>query len=292
MTKRIVKTSNLSKQELRNIRNLWETCASHDKYNIKLYWNILANRQLPEFDDILYYQDNTLIGYLALFLFKEDQAELNALVHPQYRRKGMFTHLLAEAKIELKQRRINDTLLICNKENKFAEKWIQALPHVQFDHAECQMHHVTKPMTFPELPSIEFQVATENDIPLLARLDNACFNSSYDQVIFRFSMNMREKVRTAYIATHNNQVIGKCHIRIDDGDKVFIHDVCVPPEHQRKHYATSMVLQLLEMYKRQGFKIIYLDVLADNEKAIKLYERCGFKITAHHDFYRIPVTSL
>ena len=291
MTKKLIKTSDLSKQELRNIKNLWEICTKADGFNIKLYWNILADRQLPEFDDFLYYQDNTLIAYLALFAFKEDQAELNAMVHPKYRHKGIFEYLIAEAKLELRKRQISTVLFICNKANALSERWIKSLNNVEFDHAECQMHLVTKPKS-TEVPEVEFQIATEADIPILARIDNACFSSTYDQVAFRFTQNMKEKVRTAYLVKANHEVIGKCHIRIDDNDKAFIHDLCIPPEYQRKHYATAIVLNLLDMYKKKDYKTIYLDVLADNQAAIKLYENCGFEITAHHDFYRLPGSSL
>lgn len=290
MLKQFIKITELTKQQIRSVKNLWEECRKADSFNIKLYWNIIADRQIPEFDDFLYLQNGKLIAYLAIFAFKEDCVELNAMVHPDYRHKGIFTFLFEEAVLEIRKRQISSALLICNKKSHIAEKWIKKLNNVEFDHAECQMHYVKKP-NVNEAPEVEFEVATEKDIPVLARIDNECFSSTYDQIVFRFTQNMKEKVRTAYLVKHDGKVIGKCHIRIDDGDKAFIHDLCIPPEFQRKHYATAIVLKILDMYKKKGYKTIYLDVLADNEAAIKLYEKCGFEITAHHDFYRVSVES-
>jgi ribosomal protein S18 acetylase RimI-like enzyme len=46
-----------------------------------------------------------------------------------------------------------------------------------------------------------------------------------------------------------------------------------------------MVMQIMEMLENKKIKTIYLDVEGKNESAIKLYEQCGYEITAIHDFW-------
>lgn len=55
--------------------------------------------------------------------------------------------------------------------------------------------------------------------------------------------------------------------------------VCVAPEHRGKGIASKMLSSFIEI---KANKILELDVLANNESAIRLYSRCGFQITAQY----------
>src|SRR3989338_4249388 len=290
-SKKLLKTTELTKQDLRTLKNLVEECQQADGFRIKLYWNILADRQLPEFDDLFYYQNGKLIGYLALFAFKEEEAELNDIIHPKHRRQGIFSYLLQEAILDLPKRGIRSIQIICNQQAQAALNFVKKLPETQYDHSEYQMIATRNP-SFTEVPTIELQLATKDDIPTLARIDNACFNTTFELVIYRFLSNMKELNRTTWFAKVNGTIIGKMHIRMDEGNKAFIHDLCVLPEFRRKHYAAGMVLTIMDRMKKKGASQVYLDVLADNVNAIQLYEHCGFEITSKNDFWKIPIHSL
>src|SRR5262245_56985602 len=106
MTKQITKTSKLHKNELSSIKKLTEIAGTYDQYKIKLYWNILQNRQTQELNDFLYYVDGNLVAYLALFTFKINEAEISAVVHPKFRKQQIFKTLLEEANNEVKKRGI------------------------------------------------------------------------------------------------------------------------------------------------------------------------------------------
>lgn len=290
ITKQLIKTTKLTKQELRNITNLTQQAYQHDRFNIRLYWNILQDRQLPEFDDFLCYVEGKLVGYLALFVFKEDEAELNAVIHPKHRNQGIFSRLLEEAALELKRRNIPKCQLITHKSAELGIQLAKARGG-KYDHSECEMRSIHKPK-FENLPTLELRPATENEVFILAKIDSQCFHTEVEKIAMRLLKNMQEKHRKAWIASFDGVDIGKAHVRFDDENTAFIHDLGVLPEHRRKHFGMAMVVQLRELLKKQGFHTIALDVLADNTSAIHMYEKCGFELTAEHQFWAVKVENL
>ncbi len=284
--KQTIKTTRLSRQELRNIRNLMQECAKEDKFQARLYWNILKDRQIPEFDDFLYFVEGKLIAYLALFVFKEDKAELNAIVHPKWRRQGIFSYLLKEAGLELDRRKIALCDFICHSSATVALD-IAKKYSAEYKYSECEMQVTHKP-TLENLPQVELRLAKEEDIKTLAEIDSACFHTNVRRMVERFQESMKEKNRRIWIASVDGQYVGKAHIRYDEENVAFIHDLGVLPTFQRKGYAKAMVMILRDLLKKEGYSKIALDVLKDNQAAIQLYERCGFELIAEHQFWEFP----
>ena len=272
--RQLIKTSRLSNQELRNIRNLVDLCAKHDGYAVRLYWNIMKDRQLPEFDDFLYYVNGKLIAYLATFAFKENEVEINAVVHPGYRNQGIFHYLIHEASIEISKRKIGYSLLVVHDSATKSIDFAKSIG-AEYDHAECVMHLQNEPETF-DSPEIKLQLAKPDDVEELARIDSLCFNTLYEKMVYRFMNNMKEKNRKAWLVINaDGYNVGKTHVRFDNDNTGFIHDLCVLPEFRRQRYGSALVMALIKQLKKLNCRKIYLDVLADNTNAIGMYERCG-----------------
>lgn len=64
---------------------------------------------------------------------------------------------------------------------------------------------------------------------------------------------------------------------VQNSQFAYISNVCVHPEYRGMHVGSMMLKQIIEIYKRQYFDEIALDVLADNIGAIKLYQNLGFQ---------------
>ena len=57
----------------------------------------------------------------------------------------------------------------------------------------------------------------------------------------------------------------------------WISDLYVKKEHRKNGYASLLINLAFHAFKKQGYSDIRLNVYAHNEKAIKLYEKLGFK---------------
>lgn len=279
----LTKTTKLSKNELKEIKNLSILSHNIDKFKTKFYWNILEDRKLPEYDDFLLYIEGNLAAYVGVFAFKEDEVELTAIVHPKHRRQGYFKSLLSEVFSELTSRGFKRCLLICNRDAQIATQIMNKL-QTTYSHSEYEMVLKEK-AKFDNLPALELREYNQDDIIDLAQMDAVCFNSSLDKMIFRFINSMGEKNRHVYVAIYNGEKIGKAHLRFDEKNHAYIHDLCILPDHRRKRLATALVMQIMEILEKKKIKQIYLDVEGKNTSAIKLYEQCGYQITAIHDFW-------
>ncbi|MDB5200944.1 MAG: family N-acetyltransferase [Ferruginibacter sp.] len=71
-------------------------------------------------------------------------------------------------------------------------------------------------------------------------------------------------------------------LHLDDYSE--ISAVCTHPDHSGKGYAAALLQQQAGIIIRDG-KTAFLHVRADNQRAIQLYERTGFKISRPMNFY-------
>lgn len=64
---------------------------------------------------------------------------------------------------------------------------------------------------------------------------------------------------------------------VKEADFAYISNICVDPKFRDLHVGTFLINHLLELYKKKKFEEIVLDVLAENPRAIHLYEKMGFR---------------
>ena len=72
--------------------------------------------------------------------------------------------------------------------------------------------------------------------------------------------------------------------RLHVGNFTEISAVCTHPDHTGKGYAHTLMQKQLQIILQQGQQP-FLHVRADNERAIALYLRCGFRISRNMNFY-------
>lgn len=287
MIKQLTKLSKLHKSDLKQIRNLADHAEQQDRFKIKLYWYVIENRLTNEFNDFFYYVDGNLVAYLGLFTFQSDEAEITAVVHPKYRSQGLFKKMLGEALLELHQRQINYCVWICPRGSVIDEAYIKALSG-EYTFSQVEML-LSKPPVSKELPQVFLRPATKADLLILAKIGSISFQSSFSETLQRFTENMEEKNRYIWLlSTAENENIGKIHVRIDESNAAFIHDLCILPEHRGKNYAMSMIMSTIKMLRDRGQRQILLDVECDNQGALRLYQQCGFEALVTYDFWRVP----
>src|SRR5579863_3191118 len=85
----LIKKQALTRTELAAIAQLADICNSYEDLHISFGW--LSTRPPgDQTSDFLYYQNGLLIGYLNISSYGTKEKELSGMVHPDYRRKGIF----------------------------------------------------------------------------------------------------------------------------------------------------------------------------------------------------------
>src|SRR5258708_22847087 len=106
----LVKRRTLMEAEVAEIEQLIAVCDDYEGLHMRLGLDELRKRSGDEARDLLYYEDGALVGYLAIDGWGKER-ELTGMVRPGYRRRGIFSQLLAAAKEEYHRLRVRTLIL-------------------------------------------------------------------------------------------------------------------------------------------------------------------------------------
>ena len=120
--------------------------------------------------------------------------------------------------------------------------------------------------------------AEERDLDAITLIEARCFegqdpwsrNAFYNEIV-------ENADRTLYLAAEKDQtVIGYMGVWkiLDEGH---ITNVAVDPDHRRQHIAEKIIEEMIKRTSEEGITSWTLEVRADNEPAIRLYEKMGFR---------------
>lgn len=137
------------------------------------------------------------------------------------------------------------------------------------------------------LGQVEIRNCKAGDLRAIQRIENTSFDDPYSSMIFwSFYLSPRSIFRVAVL---NQKIAGYCIVTIDrsrenDPDGTaghFAHlaSLAVEPEARRKGIASKLMEDVISRTKK-GFsdiKRMELEVRVDNEAAIALYSKFGFK---------------
>jgi ribosomal protein S18 acetylase RimI-like enzyme len=315
----------LSQTELEEIQQLAQICNTEDKLDLRLNWEALRRRSKSETNDFLYYEQNTLIGFLGLYIFNSREAEVSGMVHPAYRRRGIFTQLLNAAQDEVRHRNIPTLLLIVEHSSTSGQALVRQIG-TTYDHSEYKMilERFQQPANFDE--RLQFREARIDDLPAFKQITAEAFGMSDDEVDWYPAHVLENPARRYYLATLTNViilqypesgskaqddqstsysslkavytdapngskevVIGKLDVSLE-GQTAFIYGFAVLPEYRRLGYGRQILARTLQELLASGHERITLEVATENRNALSLYQSCGFRETSSYDYYALAVS--
>ena len=94
-----------------------------------------------------------------------------------------------------------------------------------------------------------------------------------------FDYSKLKKINKRYEFTIDNYIMGLID-EVKNVNFAYISNVCVDPNYRDLHIGTFLLENLIKEYKNKLYKEIVLDVLADNPRAIHLYQKMGFEKTS------------
>jgi ribosomal protein S18 acetylase RimI-like enzyme len=88
-------------------------------------------------------------------------------------------------------------------------------------------------------------------------------------------------------------VSNKLETLADGSTRGLLDSVCTDPGHRRRGLARAAIARSLEILRSEGATAAYLGVDTDNHnRALALYESCGFRVVSTSTAYRKPITGL
>nr|WP_312576093.1 GNAT family N-acetyltransferase [Sedimentibacter sp.] len=277
----------IGEKEYEDIYALKEICTKIDNTALKLELDFKINKTKKEstenFNEFMFYDNNILIGYIGICDFGGQTLELNGMVHPDYRRNGVFTKIFSLVKDELNKRNEKNVLLLSDSDSIAGINFIKKTGGI-YEHSEYEMF-LKKDFVQEKISGyVELKNATIDDAKEIAYQNSIYFDIEYNGEVF--SMPEERELSFIYMAVINNIVIGKVHVEINKG-MGGIYGLGVLPEYRSKGYGRQILLMAIEKLKEQNSKEIMLQVEIKNKNALNLYKSCGFEEISVMDYYEL-----
>lgn len=285
---KIQSRQHLTESDLDAIRGLERICNEHEGLIMKLNWDMLSERHPGVTNDFLCFDSKgQLAGYLALYSFGRPEAEVSGMVHPLYRRSGIFTRLLAKASDECRQRgNVESLLFICDRKSSSGMAFIKSADAV-FDHSENKMELPGNMAPIEQQGPITLRKAAAKDIGTLAKLDAICFGRTEDEARTYYIENLISSDEL-YISVLDGNDIGMLKLCREDRD-ILVYGFGILPEYRGRGYGRLTLGRAINTALERKPDHVALEVDCVNDTALSLYKSCGFKTTVTYDYYRIKV---
>lgn len=281
-----------NKQDYQAIKSLEAICYEKQKTNLKLELdfkisqrnNSIKNKIMTEF---LYYDNEILVGYLGLCNFHGTSVEVSGMVHPEFRRKGIFKKLYLLAEEEWQKLCPSEVLVLCDHTSLSGLAFINNIG-AEYGSSEYKMCLNKKSMEVTPKHGAILRMATNEDAIEIERQSSIYFGLPEKEVdnseeVENISIKLDENF-ISYIAELSGETIGKIHISITDNEG-FIYGFGVLPEYRGKGYGREILCLALDILVKKQVDNIFLEVATENKKALGLYESFGFEEISVMDYY-------
>jgi ribosomal protein S18 acetylase RimI-like enzyme len=283
----LVKRQTLTDAEATAIEQLMAICNTFESLRMRLSVEMLRNRSGDETNNFLYYEDGILVGYLNVDSYGVLEKELTGMVHPDYRRGGIFRALLALAKEECDRRGVQKLILVCEHVSRSGQAFVQAIG-ANHDFSEHEMVLGTLRERPPVDPRLRIRKADSEDREALAFVHTMSFGDNIEGSGSYVEKCLQRPWNTFYLGLLGEEPVG-C-LRLDDlGQEIGVYGFGVRPEYQGRGYGRQMLEEAIRIMHAGSQKGIMLDVETDNANAVGLYLSCGFEIRTTYGYYGLNI---
>ncbi|MBS5938848.1 GNAT family N-acetyltransferase [Clostridium sp.] len=288
-SQKIILKKYLDENDIKLIRNLEDICLTEDNINLKLELEYRIeikkdyNKSLNDVNEILYYLNDELIGYAGISAFSRNIAEINGMVHPSFRRKGIFTKIIEIALDECRKRNFKEILLLGDDKSASAMKFIKKTKAI-YSFSECRMTCLEWEVKEINNESIVVK-ATNKNAEDIDRLNTLFFGDVSSEMILPEDEEKNNNI--TYFIKIDDKIIGKIKTSKEEENSIYISGFGIIPEYRRKGYGRASLVKVLNKLKGENISKIELDVEIKNKNALNLYKSCGFKEGSIMNYYRM-----
>ncbi len=284
----LVKRQTLTEADAAAIKQLTFVCNSYEGLHTPLALDVLRTRPGNQTNEFLYYEDGMLVGCLNIPHFGTREKELTGVVHPDYRRRGIFRELLNAAKEECLDRGIHRLILVCEQASTSGQVFVKAAgAPLNFSEYEMVLGTLQKRGPFAE--RLDLRKAGTADLDVLANILASSFNDEVEGAKQSAAFVLDSPNRQFYLASLAGEPIG-C-LNLDEGDaEIGIYAFGILPQYRRRGFGRQMLEEIISIIQAESQKGIMLDVETNNTNAIGLYLSCGFQIRTTYDYYGLDIS--
>ncbi len=275
----------LTPAEIRAAAELAEVCNAYEGLDLVLDLDVLP-ALAEQTRALLYYADDALVGFLRLYGFGRNEVEVVGMVHPAWRRRGIFRTLLEAALAEARRRGAARLLLACEERSASGQAFVKAMGAVYSFSEHKMVWHGGLPPAPPSAP-LTLRPATAADADLLVQLYVACFDDPEEEMQVHVDTILSDPERNVQLAYLGGAPIGMITLVLSE-DEAYIAGFGVVPELRGRGYGRQILGMVINQALLSRTRIV-LEVETDNLSALGLYQSCGFRETTAYDYYALDL---
>ncbi|WNS42362.1 GNAT family N-acetyltransferase [Paenibacillus sp. MMS20-IR301] len=232
---------------------------------------------------LLCYRGDQLVGLLSWFDSGSGYAQINAMVHPEHRRRGVFRSLMQRAGADISRLDIQKLSFRIPARSRAGLSAASSLGAV-FDRSEYSMILAHTEIKDQVQADIRLLPASPEDFEFMVTCSSRAFGDPEDDAREYF-LQTTEPERITYIAWTGSRRIGLIRVNYVNEATAFIHNFCVLPDYQGKGYGGIVLRQIVDFLLQEHYSSIRLGVVTENERALNLYLNAGFQINTEYKYY-------
>ncbi|QUL54840.1 GNAT family N-acetyltransferase [Paenibacillus tritici] len=270
-----------SRQQAADITELEQQCSRADSIQLSSDLEHLVKKDGDH--ALLCYREDQLIGLLSWFASGSGEAQINGMVHPDYRREGVFRSLVERAGQDIAPLGIHK---LSYKIPGGSETGLGAASALgaRFSRSEYAMSYDPLTTLQPVPEDLQLLPATQADWEFMISCSSQAFGESEEETREYFT-ETDEPERVTYIAWAEGRALGLIRVNYINEDTAFIHNFCILPSWQGKGVGGKVLRQTLGLLLQKPYPVIRLSVVTENVRALNLYIRAGFKVRSEFKYY-------
>lgn len=282
----IVGRAALTEAESAQVRGLIATCNSAEHLDLKVDIEGLRPASGDARNVFLAQAGETLAGFCTLDGGRE--IELCGSVHPDFRRQGIGSALLAAARAECRRRGAAKLLLICEDGSRSGQGFVATLAA----HREFAEHRMELDVSAAGVPtvtrSLTLRPATRDDQPAIAHITALAFTRDEAGERRQLAAGMENPTERFYLASRGDAPVGTLKI-LSAPPRALIYGFAVLPEYQGKGFGREILNRTIRLLSHEGWTRIGLEVDIENTRAFHLYSSTGFQRTTTYGYFALPL---
>jgi ribosomal protein S18 acetylase RimI-like enzyme len=274
-----------SKQSIDQIRILEHLCKTSDRSSLRV--GIESLKEIDGDEAFLCQIDNQLVGFLSWYTSDGIEANINGMVHPDFRRQGVFHDLLKSAASDMQMQGIQTCRFRIPSNSESGMDYIRYLG-ASAAPSEFLMVFNRAQIAGSSHSGLAVRLEEDQDLEFMVKCSSQAFGDS-ESWTRNYLTRTREPARITYIAVDNMIPVGMIRVNYLDTNTAVIHDFCVLPSCQGRGYGREILSEVVKILRDQKNSQIRLGVVTQNRNALSLYQSVGFEVTAEFNYYVISV---
>lgn len=262
--------------DISEILMLKEKCERRLGIGIVLGEEFLRSLDKEGVGALAFKKEGRLVGFVFFYSFDREEVEASLFVDPDDDWKDVGSSLL-EAMREESRRRGNERLLVMN-DRRFPSG-AQMIMEKGGKPAFSEHRMEADDARIPTSLHIDLFLVGNDDASLIA-VEQACHGRFYSKPDQR-----------RYLAISEGKAIGKIDVLVE-GSTADLTGFCVIPELRGRGYGKAILQTMIKTMRVEGKDRIILDVQTDNDVALSLYLKSGFRKDFTLDYYAISLEDM